>query len=93
MEFIGHVMSDDFEEFLSDRRCEASVCKEKCIDLETVLQEKGLSSDDAYAIQSDVLGVMGDNLDAAYSKGVKDGAKLMLHLLGMAPENRKEASQ
>ncbi len=93
MENIGGTMPEDFEEFLNSRRGEGNVCNEESFDSEKVLEEKGLSFDDACAIQSDVLTVETHNTEAAYSKGVKDGAQLMLHLLEIPAPKAKKAKK
>jgi hypothetical protein len=89
MEFIGHVMPEDFEEFLRDRAEVGNVYETKRTDLEQVLMDAGMGIRDAGEAAAPIFSAMLDNEKAAYSKGIKDGFHLALHLLGMAPENRE----
>ncbi|MGD0620922.1 MAG: hypothetical protein ABSA82_00400 [Thermacetogeniaceae bacterium] len=93
MEFIGRIMPEDFEEFLRDRVDMGNVYETKSAPVEQVLLDAGMSLSDAGKAAAPILDAMLRNEEAAYSRGVKDGALLMLHLLGMAPENKKEVSQ
>jgi hypothetical protein len=92
MEFIGRSMPEDFEEFLRDRAETGGVYKTKSTPVEQALMDAGMSLEDADKAASPIFEAEMANENAAYTQGVKDGALLVFHLLGMEPENRKEAS-
>jgi hypothetical protein len=105
LEFIGRSMPEDFEEFLHYRMTAgiggAPLKKWSDEDqryvgelrIEEELVAAGLDHGAAGELESIITLAIGDAEEEAYAQGVKDGAKLQLHLLGMAPENKKEASQ
>ena len=93
MEFIGHVIPEDFEELLRDRVEVGNVYETKNAHVEQILMDAGMSLKNASAAASPIFEAELANETAAYIKGVKDGSRLMLHLLGMAPETIKEVSQ
>jgi len=93
MEFIGRIMPEDFEEFLRDRAEIGGVYETKSAPVEQALMDAGVSLSDVSKAASPIFEAEMANEDAAYIQGVKDGTRLILHLLGMAPENRKEVSQ
>lgn len=91
---------EDFDKFLGDRYGEGGALERATIpdeiallDYEGMLKEAGLDEDKAYELQGTFLHALSVSEEAAYSQGVKDGFRLAMHLLGMAPESRKEASQ
>ncbi len=92
MEFIGHIMPEDFEEFLRDRAEIGGVYETKSAPVEQVLIDAGMSLMDASKAASPIFEAMLANEDAAYIKGVKDGFTLALHLLDMAPGNKEEVA-
>jgi hypothetical protein len=95
MENINSI-GQDFEEFLSTRAFGGEILPDtmaKIIpDIEKILADAA-SLEDAKNKMEAVYGLICDHQETAYAQGIKDGFNLALHLLGMAPENKKEVSQ
>ncbi|MGD0153300.1 MAG: hypothetical protein ABSC17_06010 [Thermacetogeniaceae bacterium] len=81
-----------FEEFLREHFV-SEVCSATTTELEQILTSTGMSETEAAKKAEPLYSSMIDSEHAAYSQGIKDGARLLLHLLDMAPENKKEVSQ
>ncbi len=101
---IGGTISEDFEAFLKYRFDEVmehtnlkkwSQEERKHIgpfEISEELETAGLDPKTADELGGYILGRISEVEEDAFVKGVKDGFQLALHLLDMAPENRKEAS-
>jgi hypothetical protein len=90
MENVGNSMSKDFEGFLFERMGEViseDIITEIGLVIEKILTDAGLPMKNEDMILSKIC----EHQEIVYHQGVKDGFHLALHLLGMAPENRKEA--
>ncbi len=104
-EGIGGTISEDFEAFLKYRFDEViehtnlkkwSAEERRYIgpfEISEELETAGLDPKTADELGGDILCRIVEVEEEAYVKGAKDGFKMALHLLGMAPENKKEASQ
>jgi hypothetical protein len=105
MESIGDIMSKDFEEFLRYRWCEGNIKKTEFkkwspekkqyvgeLDLAQELKDAGIKEDTADDLAAIIWSAIGDVQEDAYIQGVEDGAQLELHLLGMAPKTKRDAS-
>ena len=67
---------------------------EKDFSLEVALAEAGVDNDKATKIYDTVMCISGEDAEAAYNQGVKDGFRLTLHLLAnAAPENQKGGTE
>jgi heat shock protein HspQ len=85
-------IAEHFKEFLHEHFVD-DICNTTSTELEKTFMDSGMSENEAADKADPFYTAMIHNEEAAYIKGVKDGAQLQLHLLDKAPENKKEVSQ